>query len=76
MAKKRKKSTPFYLWPFVGLWRLMGFVLRLTGRLTAIMLGLVLMIGGAALTVTIVGAPVGIPFFIVGILLAARGILP
>lgn len=55
------------LWPFT-------FLISLTGRLFAIILGIVLLIVGGILTFTIVGAAVGIPIAIVGILLLIRGL--
>jgi len=48
----------------VTLWDLLAFILSLTGRLVAAVLGLVLMIVGIVLTVTLIAAPVGIPLII------------
>ena len=53
--------------------RVSGIVLA-TGRLVAIMLGLVFLIVGVVLTVTVVGAIVGIPFIIFGLFLMIRGL--
>lgn len=64
MSEKREKKTPWFLWPFVALWDLLAFILSLTGRLVAAVLGLVLMIVGIVLTVTLIAAPVGIPLII------------
>jgi len=72
MSKKR--SYPWIFWPFVALWDLLGFILRTTGRLLAIILGLVLMIVGGGLTATVLGAPVGIPVGVFGFLLLLRGL--
>jgi hypothetical protein len=66
--------VPLLLWPFWALWRLLTLIIGLTGRLVAVVLGLVLMIAGAILSATVVGAIVGIPLFIFGGLLALRGI--
>jgi hypothetical protein len=68
------KKTHWLLWPFVWIWNLIARIVMLTGRFVAIILGLVLMIGGILLTVTIVGAIVGIPLLIVGGLLIIRGL--
>ena len=68
------RNTPWYLWPVVALWRLGAAVIGLTGRLVAVLLGIVLMIVGGLLTMTVVGAVAGIPLMIVGLLLIARGI--
>jgi hypothetical protein len=66
--------SPWYLWPFVALWGLVAGIIKLTGRLVAMLIGLVLMIMGVALTATIVGAIVGIPLIIFGFTLAVRGL--
>ena len=68
------KRTPWFLWPFVALWDLITWILKLTGRLVAAILGLVFMIVGAILTVTVVGAVVGIPLIIFGFALMVRAI--
>ena len=68
------KNTPLLLWPFAAFWSLLTFILRLTGRLLAAVIGVVLMITGSVLTFVIVAAPVGIPLFLVGFLLLIRGI--
>ncbi|RPI80522.1 MAG: hypothetical protein EHM41_22570 [Chloroflexi bacterium] len=69
-----KKKTPWYLWPFVAIWNLVVYIVSLTGRLVAILLGLTLMLLGAILTVTIVGAIVGVPLAVIGFLLVIRGL--
>ncbi len=71
---RKVKRTPWFLWPFVALWRLLTFILELTGRLIAAILGLVLMIVGVILTVTVVGAIVGVPLIVFGFVLALRAI--
>jgi len=70
---KERHDTPWYLWPFVALWKLLAGIIELTGRLVAAILGLVLMIVGVILTLTIIGAIVGIPLIIFGFLLIIRG---
>jgi hypothetical protein len=55
-------------------WSLFSFFLRLTGRIVAAVLGLVFMIAGIALSVSVVAAPVGIPLAIFGFLLVLRSI--
>jgi hypothetical protein len=55
-------------------WSLFSFFLRLTGRIVAAVLGLVFMIAGIALSVSMVAAPVGIPLAIFGFLLVLRSI--
>ncbi len=69
-----KKTGPWFLWPFVAVWNLLALILNITGRVLAGILGVGLMIVGVALTMTVAGAPVGIPFAIVGLLLMIRSI--
>jgi hypothetical protein len=74
MRSTKSKHTPWILWPFIALWRLVAGIVGLTGRLLAVVLGLVLMIVGAVLTVTIIGAIAGVPMLIVGFLLVIKGL--
>ena len=64
----------WYFWQFVALWRLLALIIGLTGRVIAIVLGIVVMILGLLATLTVVGAAVGIPLMIFGFLLVVRGI--
>jgi hypothetical protein len=73
MAADKKRDYPWIFWPFVALWDLLTFILRATGRVIAVLLGLLLMIAGAVLSMTVIGAPVGIPLAIFGFLLLLRG---
>jgi len=74
MANRQERKSPWFLWPFVVLWDLLTFVLNLTGRVVAAVLGLALMIVGIVLTVTLIAAPVGIPLIILGFMLMLRGL--
>ncbi|MEW5940494.1 MAG: hypothetical protein AB1750_12565 [Chloroflexota bacterium] len=65
---------PWYAWPFVALWRLIVGIVALTGRLVAVILGSALMLAGFLVSLTVVGAIVGIPLAIVGLLLVLRGL--
>jgi hypothetical protein len=71
---EKKKPTPWYLWPFVAIWRLVAGIVELTGRLLAVVLGLALMIIGIVVSLTIIGAVIGVPLIIVGFLLILRGL--
>ncbi|MCE5252517.1 hypothetical protein LLG96_20130 [bacterium] len=62
------------LWPFKVIWGLLTFILMLTGRFIAIVIGLVFMISGLFLTIIVLTMPVGIPLIVVGFLLAIRGV--
>jgi hypothetical protein len=68
------KTTPWFLWPFVAAWKLLATILVITGRVLGIILALGLMAVGIALTMTVAGAPVGIPVAILGFLLMIRSI--
>jgi hypothetical protein len=69
-----RHRTPWLLWPFVALWRLVAWIIRLTGRFVAVLLGVVFMIVGLLISLTIVGAIVGIPLGLLGLLLVVRGL--
>ena len=69
-----KKKIHWALWPFWALWKLIEGIVLATGRLVAVVLGLVFLIVGFVLTLTVIGAIVGIPFVIFGLLLTVRGL--
>jgi hypothetical protein len=69
-----QRSVPFFLWPLYAIWRLLTIVLIATGRLISGILGIVLMFVGLLLTVTVAGAPFGIPLTFVGGLLLVRAL--
>ena len=70
---KESGRTPWILWPFVALWRLLALFIEITGRLVAAILGLVLMIVGVLVSLTVIGLIVGIPLIVFGFLLVVRG---
>ncbi len=74
MTMTHHRHIPWYLWPFWALWKLVTGILLTTGRLVAVILGLVFLIVGVVLTVTVIGAFVGIPFIIFGLFLMVRGL--
>lgn len=53
---------------------LVATIVEMAGRFLAIVIGLVFMLLGVLLSLTIIGAIVGIPLAIIGFLLVARGI--
>jgi len=67
------RSISWVWWPFMALWRLLSTIVELTGRFVAMVLGLVLMLVGAVVSLTIVGAIVGVPLGVVGLMLFLRG---
>jgi hypothetical protein len=70
----QERSIPWYAWPFWALWRLVSWIVLFAGRLIAVLLGFLLMLAGFLVSLTVIGALIGIPLFIVGILLVFRGL--
>lgn len=68
------KKIHWLLRPFVWLWNFIAYIVTLTGRLVAVILGMAFMLVGVILSLTVVGAIVGIPIFIIGVLLVVRGL--
>ena len=74
MNDSRNGRVPILLWPFYAIWRLLTFVVEFIGRLLCAVLGIGLMIAGVTITLSIIGAPVGIPLASIGFLLLVRSI--
>jgi hypothetical protein len=74
MTAAHRNRIPWYLWPFAALWRLLATIVGLTGRFVAMVLGLIFIIVGVIVSLTVIGAIVGIPMAIVGVLLFLKGI--
>jgi len=74
MDDSKTGHVPILLWPFYAIWCLLTFVLKVIGRLLCALLGIGLMIAGVAITLSIVGAPLGIPLASLGFLLLIRAI--
>ena len=72
MADTEARRIPWFLWLFYVLWRLLTFILDATGRLVLAVLGIALMVVGLAVSLTVVGAPLGLPLAILGFLLLLR----
>ena len=73
MTTGKKSRVPWYLWPFAALWKLLAVIVEMTGRFVAMVLGIVFIIVGLIVSLTIVGAIIGIPLAVVGLLLLLRG---
>lgn len=69
----QKKQIPWYLWPFAAIWKLLAVIVEMTGRFVAMVLGIVLLIVGVIVSLTIIGAIVGVPLAVIGLLLFFRG---
>ena len=73
MTTHSQKHIPWYLWPFAALWKLIAVIVEMTGRLLAMVLGIVFIMVGVIISLTIIGAIIGIPLAIIGLLLLLRG---
>jgi hypothetical protein len=74
MMTVERKKTHWLLWPVVALWNLLTFIIEATGRLLAIVLGVVFVIVGVVLSLTVIGAVLGVPLALFGLMLTLRGI--
>ncbi|MGV8050038.1 MAG: hypothetical protein AB2L21_06785 [Anaerolineaceae bacterium] len=63
------KKVPWFLWPFWLVFQLALIILKVTGRMVCVVIGLVFLIIGIGLTATQIGALLGIPLIILGIML-------
>ena len=68
------EKAPWFLWPFTIVWDLVTSLLVLVGRIICAALGLALMAVGVLVTMTVVGAWVGIPLTTLGMLLLVRAL--
>lgn len=74
MATPARHRAPWILWPFAAIWDLLAFILQITGRVLALVLGVALLMLGVVLTLTVIGAPLGIPVALLGFLLLVRSL--
>lgn len=74
MNDSTQSSVPILLWPFYAIWRLLTLILNVIGRLLCALLGIAIMICGIAITLSVVGAPLGIPLASLGFLLLVRAL--
>ncbi len=74
MAENGETRIPWILWPFYAVRRLLTFILNITGRIICAFIGIVLMAAGISITLSIVGAPLGIPMAAFGFLLLVRAL--
>ena len=74
MSESTDTHIPILLWPFYAIWRLLTFVLSVVGRLICSVVGIGMMIAGVLITMSIVGAPLGIPLASLGFLLLIRAL--
>ncbi len=74
MSDTNENRVPILLWPFYAIWRLLTLILNIVGRLLCALLGLTVMIAGVVITMSVIGAPLGIPLAALGFLLLIRAI--
>lgn len=72
MASNRS-TTPTLLKPAAAVWRLFAILIDLTCRLAAVVIGATLMLGGGLLCLTVIGAIIGIPLAVLGLVIVLRG---
>jgi hypothetical protein len=71
---RRRGFGSCLLWPFMVLFRLLAGLLVLTGRFLVMLLGMVFIFVGVLVSLTIVGAIVGIPLALLGLWMVFRGL--
>ena len=74
MNDTTESQVPWILWPFYAVWKLLTLILNITGRIICAILGLMLMVAGVAISLSIVGAIIGVPLAAFGFLLAVRAL--
>ncbi len=68
------RRVPLLLWPFYALMQLVIWILKMTGRLLGFILGVVLIVVGVLLSMTLIGAIFGVPLAILGVMLAFKSL--
>jgi len=74
MSDSTGAQVPWLLWPFYAIWKLLTLILNIAGRVICVILGLVMMAAGVAISLSIIGAIVGIPLASFGFLLTIRAL--
>ena len=74
MSETTQSQVPWILWPIYAIWKLVTLILNVTGRIICALLGLLLMVAGVALSLSIVGAIIGVPLASFGFLLTVRAL--
>ena len=74
MNDSSESQVPWILWPFYAVWKLLTLILNILGRILCAVLGIALMMTGVAVSLSIVGAPLGIPLAAFGFLLTIRAL--
>ncbi len=74
MSEDAERSIPWIFWPFGVVWRLLTWIVRITGRIICAVFGLAFMAFGVTIALSIVGAPLGVPVAVLGMLLLVRAL--
>lgn len=74
MNDSADSGVPWILWPFYAIWKILTLILNITGRIICAHIGIAMMVAGVAVSMSIVGAIVGIPLASFGFLLSVRAL--
>ena len=74
MSHRKTSLGSVLLWPIVALLRLIEGIIVLGGRFLVMVLGMVFIFAGLLISLTIVGAIIGIPLALIGLLMVFRGL--
>ena len=74
MNESTESRAPWLLWPFYAIWKLLTFILNICGRILCAIFGLLLMVAGVTISLSIVGAIIGVPLASFGFLLMVRAL--
>ena len=74
MSNSAERHIPWILWPVYAVWKLLTFILNITGRIICAFLGLAIMAAGVAISLSIIGAIIGIPLIAFGFLMTIRAL--
>lgn len=74
MSDSTESQVPWILWPFYAVWKILTLILNITGRIICVVLGLALMAAGVAISLSIIGAIIGVPLASFGFLLIIRAL--
>ena len=74
MSDSADSGVPWILWPFYAIWKILTLILNITGRIICALIGIAMMVAGVAVSMSIVGAVIGIPLASFGFLLSVRAL--
>ncbi len=74
LSRLRHLKLGWLIPPLLLFWKLIGAVVALTGRKLAMVIGVVLVVLGFAFSLTIIGAVIGIPMMLIGVILLVRAL--